>query len=197
MANVRSRGTLQPVSKYHGGTRRGSYWAAASAEDPPFAGSGAEDGTDDAGGHGKELWRAGSPGAGLGGAHHSGDEPVAFGARYSGGDLVRPHAAGPVARVCHTETECRRALEPATGSLARTGCSRFRSETSDLAPLPKANDPTWKSLMKSVLMSLASALVIRGNSFDHFGPVGSLSRSSRALMRWASSWVSIMRRRPS
>src|SRR5207247_1849865 len=105
---------------------------------------GSEDGTDDSGGHRKKLQRAGSPGPGLGGAHQSGDEPVAPGARHSGGNLTRKHAEGLVARVCGTETEWCGPVERATGSLARTCGNRFGSETS-ASSLPLTSLPSTPS----------------------------------------------------
>src|SRR5713226_7289192 len=142
LAKFRSRGKAPPLRKEHGRTGGANYWAASVVAGQPPVGAGSENGTDDSGGHGKKLQRAGSPGPGLGGAHQSGDEPVAPGARHSGGNLTRKHAEGLVARVCCTETEWCGPVERATGSLARTCCQRFPSETSGMATLLLTSVPS-------------------------------------------------------
>src|SRR5207302_10265660 len=133
MARARSGPEPKQFTKWYCGTLGRSFPAAVSDENKSFAGTGAEDGTNDSGRNRKELQRSGTPGPGLACAHHPGHESVATGARYSGGDLARKHAGRPIARVCHKETEWCGPVERATSPLARTASSRL--EASGVASL--------------------------------------------------------------
>src|SRR5437870_11698341 len=90
MARARSGPEPKQFTKWYCGTQGRSFPAAVSDENKSFAGTGAEDGTNDSGRNRKELQRSGTPGPGLACAHHPGHESVATGARYSGGDLASP-----------------------------------------------------------------------------------------------------------